>query len=363
MSTGSSLLPLGLQARPVLLVLLLAGPIVALALHFRADQPVTAPPTLHGRLLYTYDGGLGAFNLNDGQTTQLVAAPDFGQVSAARWSPDGSRFVYAQFQLRDRRIPVSEVFVADASGDNRVRVLSSDNPSTFYQYPVWGPDAGHIYAVQAAQDFRGIIRVDLASGAAERLTDQSVQFDVSPDARSLVLARFTGTGAVLSLLDLGTGAQRDLVSEGIFDTIALPRFDQSATRIVFAGIPFPGTAQLPSNSLPPRAVESARGDPGPSDPLPPRGGGPGRGGVPDLFEVPTASAHGFPQDLFAVPLDGGTPTRLTNSGLDDPAMAWSPDGGYLAILSSEALQTMNMRDGTRTPFRVPGAYGTVDWSP
>ncbi len=60
-------------------------------------------------------------------------------MSAARWSPDGSRFVYAQFQLRDSRIPVSEVFVADSNGDNRLPVLVSDNPIVFYQFPVWGP--------------------------------------------------------------------------------------------------------------------------------------------------------------------------------------------------------------------------------
>ncbi len=52
-----------LLPRGVLWAILLAGPIVALALHLHRREFVAAPPSsaatasAHGRLLYTYDGG------------------------------------------------------------------------------------------------------------------------------------------------------------------------------------------------------------------------------------------------------------------------------------------------------------------
>ena len=57
-----------------------------------ANTPIV-PSGLTGRLAYTRDGGLSMLTLDNAQTRELVPAPELGQVTSARWSPDGSRLL------------------------------------------------------------------------------------------------------------------------------------------------------------------------------------------------------------------------------------------------------------------------------
>lgn len=291
-----------------------------------------AAPDLGGKLLYTRDGGLWSLTLADGTASELVAAPALGQVTAARWAPDGNQVAYAIYEVRDRRIPVSEVFVASADGSSPRRILGSDQIGTFYQLPVWSSEGQHLYVVHVGQGQRRIARVDLLTGDTQTLADEVGQFDVSPDGRWLALVRSSQTGIGLSLLDLAGGQRRELVPEREFDAISSPRFDPSSRSILFAGA---GT------------VASVPG---------------AEGGLAGLFGVPAAHAHGLPQDLFSVQVEGGRPARLVSLQLDDPAAAWSPDGSHLAVLSYEYLATIRVGSGNPTPVLIPGGLGTVDWS-
>ncbi|OGG45961.1 MAG: hypothetical protein A3F84_11620 [Candidatus Handelsmanbacteria bacterium RIFCSPLOWO2_12_FULL_64_10] len=295
------------------------------------NVPVAAPQ-FGGRLLYTRDGGLWTLNLADGVATEVAAAPELGQVTAARWSPDGRSMVYAVHEVRNRRTPVSTVIVAAADGSNPRPVVGSEDASTFYQLPAWARDGQHIYVVHTAQNVKRIEEVELATGVAKAVVDELGQFDVSPDGRWLVVARSTNTGIGLLLVDLATGAQRDLVGEQDFDLISSPRFDPGSQIILFTGAGRAG-AQVSRS-----------------------------GGVGGLPGPEIALAHGIPMDLFSMPVGGGTPRRVARVNLDDPTTSWSPDGSNAALFSYEALQIVRLADGSLTPLLTPGGFGSVDWA-
>src|SRR5205814_4648355 len=99
-----------------------------------------------GRLLFTQNGGLWTLSLSDGQSSQLVSRPEIGQVLNARWSPDGTRIAYGLYEVRNRSEPMSQVFLTGMEGGPGERVLGADQPRTYYQAPVWGPNGAHLYA-------------------------------------------------------------------------------------------------------------------------------------------------------------------------------------------------------------------------
>ncbi|MBI4213712.1 MAG: hypothetical protein HY534_05315 [Chloroflexi bacterium] len=303
------------------------------ALTLTPNVPAAAPQ-LGGRLLYTRGGGLWTLRLADGVAVQVAQPPELGQVTAARWSADGGQIVYAVHEVRDRRIPVSTVVVADADGSNPRLILGSEDANTFYQMPAWAPDGQHIYVVHTGPNVRRIERVALSTGEQQAIVDELGQFDVAPNGRWLVVARSTITGIGLSLVDLSTGERRDLVGEQVFDMISSPRFDPASQTILFTGA---GSANSPV----------------PTD----TGSGGGFGGAP------VALAHGIPMNLFAVPISGGPVRRMATVNLDDPTASWSPDGSHAALFSYEVLQVVRLSDGSLTPLLTPGGYGSVDWAP
>src|SRR6266542_2861479 len=99
------------------------------------NTPVV-PSGLSGRLLYTRDGGLWTLSLDSTRAQQIVPAPELGQVTSGRWSPDGSRIAYGFAEVRDRRIPVSEIRIAAPDGTETSTVLSSQ-ASLAFGTPVW----------------------------------------------------------------------------------------------------------------------------------------------------------------------------------------------------------------------------------
>ena len=50
--------------------------------------------------------------------------------------------------------------------------------------------------------------------------------------------------------------------------------------------------------------------------------------------------HGPPGDIYVISASGGAPHRLTSFEEDDPTLAWSPDGYWLAMLAGGGLYLM-----------------------
>jgi Tol biopolymer transport system component len=301
-----------------------------------SNTPVV-PSGLTGRLLYTRDGGLWTLALDSSQTRQIVPSPELGQVTSARWSPDGSRIAYAFAEVRDRRVPVSEIRVAAADGSG-VQTLLSSQSSLAFGTPIWAPDGSHLYLTKTGLDqgqrVRRIERLDVDSGASEVVFDDVAPFDVSPDGRWLAVARAGNSGQSILLMDLTSGDQRTVVPERAYDTIAMPRFDPSSSKLLFTA------ASLISQA--PEAPATERF-------------------AAALLGLGRAYAHGLPQDIYATPLAGGAASKVAAISADEPALAPSPDGSQLAVFTVDALSTMPLSGGRLTPLLTPGGYGSVDW--
>jgi Tol biopolymer transport system component len=311
------------------------------------QAPVAAPPpaSATGRLLFTRDGGLWLLRLGEGQQlTQVIARPRVGMILTARWSPDGSRFVFTQYEVpADRNIPVSSLVVAAADGSDRRTIVTGDEPGTQLQVPRWSPDGRAIYFLHRraglAESIQRLERVDLATGERTIAAQVYGDFDLSADGRWLAIVQAPGGKPSLTLIDLqsGNATPAPLLDPGLFDALAAPRFDPTSQTVLFSGLRWAdasqpaGFAQLSSSPI-------------------------------DVLRPAVAQAHGLPMDLYTIPVAGGTPRRLTKLMLDDPVSTWAPDGAQLAVLSAEFLALTPAAEGNLTPILTPGAYGSVDWA-
>jgi len=318
----------------------LLAPACSLTGGLSTDTPLPntpiVPPGLTGRLLYTRNGGLWTLRLETGQATQIVPAPELGQVTSARWSPDGTRLAYALAEVRDRRIPVSEIYVLSADGERHEKVLASEG-GTLFQSPTWAPDGNQLFVVKTstgAERIRRIERIDVGTERSEPVLEEVGPFDVDRDGQWLVLARASTLGMSLIVLNLASREERVVVAERQFEIITAPRFEPRSQAIVFSAGGLTARREAPE---PPWAA---------------------------LWPALTRSvqAHGLPQDLYSVPIAGGSPRRVAQMAADDPALAPSPDGVHIAILSPDALATIPMVGGPAAAVLVPGGFGLVDWA-
>jgi len=300
---------------------------------------VAAPQGLSGKLLYTRDNGLWALDLATSNTSELVPAPDIGQVTGARWSADGSQLAYSLYEVKDRRTPIGEIYVSNSDGSNARKLLSADQAAMFYQLPVWGAGGKQLYYMytfsSATERARRIERYDVASGERSTVLDEVGPFDVSPDGKWMAFIRTNIGDMSLVLIDLTTGQQRDLVPARKFDLISAPRFDPSSQTVAFSA----AKGTLASNPAP----------------------GDLRGMLASALLPSVAYAHGYPQDVWSVSVSGGEAKHLLPLEADEPVPAWSPDGSRFIILSFEALVSIPVTGGQPSQIMKPGAYGTVDW--
>jgi Tol biopolymer transport system component len=215
-------------------------------------------------------------------------------------------------------------------------VLAAEQTGIFYQAPVWSADGSQLYYLhsESRPEVRvgRIERLTLATGARETVVDEVGAFDLSPDGRFLVLARGAGDAMSLQLIELANGARQELVAAGAFSTLGAPRFDPSSTRVLFAAPKMSGAR-----------VDSPTG--------------------PLAWLAPRAAlAHGDPQDLWSVPVAGGSVAPALTVQGDEPAAAWSPDATRLAVLFPDALVIAPSAGGSPIRILVPGSHGTVDWT-
>ena len=328
------------QARRLILFLLVAIISTACSLTGVGGPPPNTPVVpagIEGRLLYTREGSLYVLDLASRQLTQTVAPPELGEIASARWSPDGQQIAYARNEVRDRRFPVAEIWVANADGSNPRPLLPAEQQGTFYQAPVWGLDARQLYFLHSesrpGERVGRIERLTLATGQKETIVEEVGQFDVSPDGRYLALVRGTGESMGLVLVELASGSRRELVAGPSYVGLGSPRFDPGSQRVLFAA----------------SRVSGAWFDPA-------------LAGRFSWLQPPLAYAHGQPQDLWTVPVVGGSPTQILALQADEPVAAWSTDGNRLAILAAEALMVAPAAGGSATRILVPGSHGSVDWA-
>jgi Tol biopolymer transport system component len=79
--------------------------------------------------------------------------------------------------------------------------------------------------------------------------------------------------------------------------------------------------------------------------------------------VRVASAHGPPWDLWEVRLDGSGLRRLTELAEDDPSIAWSPDGRWLAFQGGTGVYLVEAATTALHQISETVGFGGIDWTP
>jgi Tol biopolymer transport system component len=318
--------------RPYTLFLALA----LLLLPAPASGAPTALPT--GLMVAPRSSGLVMIDAATGVELPVGVVPPVGVAGHAAWSPDGTRVALSRFGRRPgERIGGSDILVVGAAGGEGVPIVEHDAEGALLGVPAWARDGSGLFFdyLPPNGDTTGS-RVEFATldGSVRRVIAQPGAWpSVTVDGQSLLYVRpgsQTGYLDELVLLPLDGGPERVLVPAGQFVQIVSPRQSPDGRQVAFVGSLTVGEARLP--------MDEAAG------PL-------------NL----TVMAHGPPGDIWVLSPDGSPPWQRTAFEEDEPTIAWSPDGVWLAMLSGGGLYMVDV-EGWRPSRRIGhGGFGGIDW--
>jgi Tol biopolymer transport system component len=291
-----------------------------------------------GAIVAPRGSGLVTFDAATGAEQPAAVMPPVGVTGHAAWSPDGARVAISRFGRRPgERVGGSDLLVVDAAGGPATPAVEHDREGALLGGPIWTRDgAGLFYDYLPPNG--GILdsRVEFAAvdGTGRRTVAEPGAWPaLSPDGRTLLYVRPTpATGDLdeLVALPLDGGPIQVIVPSGQFVQIVSPRFSPDGRRIGFIGSISRGEARLPSGAL----ASLLR--------LGPR-------------------AHGPPGDVWLLEPDGSAPWQRTAFEEDEPTLAWSPDGDWLAMLAGGGLYLIDLAGGTPARLLAHGGFGSIDW--
>jgi dipeptidyl aminopeptidase/acylaminoacyl peptidase len=317
-------------------------------------------PRLGPALALSPDGVRVAFTWNRDGQFQLCAVPVAGgevrqltnDADAAQmpdWTPDSRSILFRQDHDGDEN---TNLLLIPAAGGSVHRV--TDNPQTVDGSPSFTPDGRTVVFGSNGDGPYHIYRVSVDGGRPQQLTSgehSELAIEVSPDGSLAVFARRIPAGAqmrsALGLLDLATGAERVLGTFGVH--AATPHWSPDGKMVLFSDdssgfqqVILVDAATGAATPLSPPTHDTAGGDfshDGRSVVyLENRDGNlipivhdltsgarrevaafpDGVHANPELTAdgatlVCTYSGPQHPADIWAIPLDGGTPRQLTES--------------------------------------------------
>jgi Tol biopolymer transport system component len=299
----------------------------------------TAPPVASGQIARPLGGGIGLIDPGTGKVSELVRGESNAIATAVAWSPDRTRLAFSVFHKRpEDRISSAELYVVSAAGGTPTLTVPRDQPGSIVDAPAWSPDGQSLfYTYQGTDNGRPTARIEraaVADGARQPLYTNGSFPDVAPDGRALAFVHDDGTGASLRLGSVSGGDAREIVPMNTFTSIAGPRFSPDGTRIAFTAL---GKGPQPGAKV---------------DHATPLWG---------LLDVPVAEAHGDPWGTWTVRTDGSELRPATSLLEDEPLLAWSPDGAWIAINGGGGLWVIDVR-GAGDPRQVTGgSIGSIDW--
>ncbi|MCC7367640.1 MAG: PD40 domain-containing protein [Chloroflexi bacterium] len=297
-----------------------------------------APPSATGQIAMPMSGGVSLIDPANGRATELIAPRQNASVTAVAWSPDRQTLAYTLFHRRpEDRVSSAELFTISAKGGDPKLIVPRPQPGTVIDAPAWAPDGQSIYfAFQGVENGRPVARierVELASGNRQQLFADASYPSISADGKLVAYMYDDGTGQSLRVGPATGGEGRELVKATAFKGLMGPRFSPDGSWIAFVAVG-PGPAGLA--------------------PTP-------RGLLARLFDAPVAYAHGDPWNIWRVRPDGSDLQRATQLQEDEPLVAWSRDGAWLAIHGAGGLWIVDAR-GTSEPRRIAdGTIGAIDW--
>jgi Tol biopolymer transport system component len=293
----------------------------------------TLPADVSGVLTYHRSANVYALSLDNKAERKLTNYPPGPAVEYAARSSDGSRLAIVGPSSAG-----STLTLMDAQHPDSRVLLQESARYTSLKRPQWSPDARNIlYTVHQ-------YLTDGTSLTGEKFQAEQIDVDgsnrrvIASDALDAVLAvdgtttfvRRSSTSDELVVLR-PDGTERVLVPPGSFVSLAAPRFSPDGQWIAFAAV----SAGL-------QRGERLRG--------------------PTFrFGPAVAYAHGLPWDIWLVDLSGNI--RLVNKlAEDDPTLAWSPDGRYLAVSGETGVYVIQVSNGQVNRLANVGGFGGIDWT-
>ncbi len=293
-----------------------------------------------GRLIVGRVDGLWLLPLDGSAPSQIVAIGGGDAISGVSWDPSGTQVAYTRMVLEEGGYLSANLHLVDLAGNDRV-LVKRDTPGVLLGGPAWAADGDsllfEVYDLYGG-GARRIDRVRLdGAGRMVEVVDGMAP-SLSADGRALAYLRPEPAGMAIRVRHLADGVETEAMAAGAMAGIVIPSLAPDGASVVFAAR---GT--------------SLAGPDGSGCPLPalPQG----------WLDVPAAQAHGVPSELWRVGSDGLGLARLTSTQcLDDPAVAWSPDGGWLAAYGGTSLILLRADGSAMIPVWAEGSYGGVDWA-
>ncbi|MFN8567131.1 MAG: LpqB family beta-propeller domain-containing protein [Kouleothrix sp.] len=307
-------------------------------------------------IIFTRRGNVWRSDSGTGTLTQLTQLAEGSYPEYPSFSPDGQRIAFVVITpapvTSTLPLPTSALYVMNADG-SAMRPVWQPAEGLLGLF-TWAPDGQWLYVAAngvklgqagASSDRQlGLVKLDLASGAATPLLADALDPSLSRDGTQLAFLKLSADGYTMSLNIArpdGSGA-RELIGGKDFQGFYAPRFSPDGKRIIVAAIGGPDTDTQghPITAATPSLLERTLG----------------------LLAPASAEAHGLPWDLWEINADGSGLRRLTRFYEDLPMIAFAPDGTQAAIMGVGGIYRLNP-DGTNLRrVDLQGDHGGLDWA-
>jgi Tol biopolymer transport system component len=298
----------------------------------------SGPSSTAGQIAQPVSGGVSLIDPASGRARELIPSQANASVTAVAWSSDRATLAYTLFHRRpEDRVSSAELFTIPASGGTPTLMVPRPQAGTIVDAPSWSPDGKSIYyAFQGVENNRPVARVErvtVADGARTTLFNDASFPAASPDGKSVAFVFDDGNGQSLRVGSAEGGDSRELVAASGYRGVMGPRFSPDGAWIAFVAV-----GQGPAADARPRPT-----------------------GLAALFAVPVAEAHGEPWGVWKVRPDGRERQRVGTLQEDEPLIAWSRDGAWIAVHGTGGLWLLDPAGATEPKRLVDGTIGGIDW--